>query len=126
MSGSGQFFESLALSVAQGLTVKAATEIARCSESHGYRLSRTESFKQRVSELRSEITSEALGKLTRAATTAVDTLVELMGAENEPPVRMNAAKAILANLGPLSELSELRSRLEAIESERRPKAKVSA
>lgn len=126
MSGSGQFFESLALSVAQGLTVKAATEIAGCSESHGYRLSRTPTFKQRVSELRSDITSAALGRLTNAATTAVDTLVELMGQDNEPPVRMNAAKAILTNLGPLSELSELRARLEAIETERRPKVKASA
>lgn len=124
MSSSGQFFESLALSVAQGSTVVAAAKLAGCSESHAYRVSRTPQFRQRVFDLRSEITSEALGKLTKAATMAVDTLVELMGVENDPPVRMNSAKAVLANLGPLAELSELRARLDAIEAERQPKLKV--
>lgn len=114
----GKYFELLATAVAGGQSIRDAASTYNCSPSHAYHLSNTEEFKQRVFELRAEITSEALGKLTQAATMAVDTLVELMAVDNAPPVRMNAAKAVLANLGPLSELSELRARLDAIERER--------
>jgi hypothetical protein len=62
------------------------------------------------------VTSNTVGILTQAATKAAQTLLELLGKENEPPVRLNAAKAILVQLQPLTELGELRARIDALES----------
>jgi HEAT repeat protein len=114
----GKFLELLAVAVACGATVKAAAESCGCSERHAYRISSDPAFRQRVSDLRSEMTSAAVGELSAAASEAVATLRELLSGENEPSVRMNAAKAILNALGPLSELTELRQRLEQLESGR--------
>jgi len=96
---------------------------------------------ERVAAIRSEITSSTVGILTQAATKAAQTLLELLGRENDPrkvevsidtskaqtllellgrendpPVRLNAAKAVLLQLGPLTELGELRARIDALES----------
>lgn len=117
-SDSGRFTEILAMHVASGSTIRAAAEAAGCSERQGYRVSSSPEFKARVSEIRSEMTNAAVGELSAAASEAVATIRELLSAENEPSVRLNAAKSILNALGPLSELSELRERLAALESER--------
>jgi len=114
----GKFFELLAAAVAGGSTVKAAAESCGCSERQGYRVSSTPEFKARVSEIRSEMTSAAVGELSAAASEAVATIRGLLGAGYEASVRLNAAKAILNALGPLSELGELRQRIEALEAER--------
>ncbi len=111
----GRFFALLAAGVACGKTIRSAAEEIDCSERQAYRISALPEFKSRVSELRSEITSEAVGKLTSAATQAADTMTELLSPTNEPSVRLNASKAILNALGPISDLGELRSRIEALE-----------
>ena len=114
----GKFMELLAVAVAGGQTVKAAAESCSCSERQGYRISATPEFKSRVSAIRAEMTSQAVGELSAAASEAVTTIRELLASTNEPSVRLNAAKAILNALGPLSELGELRSRLDALEQSR--------
>jgi HEAT repeat protein len=111
----GKFFELLATAVAGGSTVRAAAESCSCSERQGYRISATHEFKSRVSEIRSEMTNAAVGELSAAASEAVATIRELLDSTNESSVRLNAAKAILNTLGPLSELAELRERLDALE-----------
>ena len=116
MTNESKFFEALATSVAGGATIRAASGSAKCSESQAYRICSTVEFRSRVSEIRSEVTSQAVGKLTDAATKACDTFVQLLANDNEPSVRLNAAKAILANLGPMTELGELRARLDRIEA----------
>lgn len=123
-SPNGKYFELLTTAVAGGQSIRAAAATCGCSESHAYHFSHTQEFKQRVNELRTEATSEALGRLSSAATAAVATLIQLLKPDNEPSIRMNAAKAILNSLGPMAELSELRARLDAIESQRQPKPKV--
>ena len=117
-SDSGRFIDSLALSVAGGSTVRAAAALAGCSERQGYRIAATVEFRQRVNELRSEVSSATVGILTAAASTAAATLLELMDSDFEPSIRMNAAKAILANVGAITELGELRARLDALERSR--------
>ena len=112
-----KFLEPLAVLVAGGSSIKAAAGVVNCSEQTAYNLSSTPEFKSRVSEIRTQLTTEAVGKLTSAATEAVDTLRILLGAANEPNVRLNAAKAILANLGPISEANELRQRINDIENQ---------
>ena len=115
---SGKFLDLIAAAVAAGSTIKAAAESCGCSERHGYRLSGMPEFRKRVSEIRSQIASEAVGRLTSAATQAVDTLLQLLEASNNSKTRLDASKAILNALGPVSELGELRARLELLESER--------
>ena len=114
----GKFMELLAVAVAGGQTVKAAAESCSCSERQGYRISATPEFKSRVSAIRAEMTSQAVGELSAAASEAVATIRELLASTNEPSVRLNAAKAIMNALGPMSELGELRERLAALESGR--------
>ena len=115
---SGRFLELLAVSVAAGAKIRSAAESCGCSERQAYRISATLEFKSRISELRSEIAGVAVGKLTSAASQAVDTLCELLDATNEPKVRLDAVKLILTQLAPLAEHCELRSRLEQLESGR--------
>ena len=119
MDDSSKFFEQLAVSVAGGARIRTAVKEIGCSESHGYHLSSSPLFKSRVAELRAEITSAAVGRLSSASTVAVDTLVTMLDSDYEPSVRLQAAKAILSALGPVSEVSELRDRLKNLESEKK-------
>ena len=111
-----KYFEPIAVLVAGGSSIKAASATAGCSLQTAYNLSATSEFRQRVSEIRTQLTTETVGKLTSAATQAVDTLMELLTAEHEANIRLNASKAILTHLGPLSEHGELRQRISDIES----------
>ncbi len=114
MNTDSQYFEPLAVGIASGKTVKDAADGLSCSESHAYRLSRSPEFRYRVSELRSEVTSQAVGRLATAASLAVDALIKLLSSEDSRD-RLAAAKAILSSLGPLSELGELRARIDRLE-----------
>jgi hypothetical protein len=112
-----KYFETIAVLVAGGSSIKAASENVGCSLQTAYNLSATSEFRQRVSEIRTQMTTEAVGKLTSAATQAVDTLMELLTPEHEPTVRLNASKAILTHLGPITEAGEMRERINRIESQ---------
>jgi hypothetical protein len=111
-----KFFQPLAVAVAGGESIKSAAGSVGCSSHTAYHLSSLVEFRKRVSEIRSEISQQAVGKLTLAASKAADTLVALLSESQEPSVRLNAAKAILASLLPISEFGELRARLDAIEA----------
>lgn len=114
MAKKNNFAECLAVEVASGSRIREAAGVAGCSISHAYHLSIDSSFQSRVSELRSQATAQAVGKLSSAAIRAVDTLVVLLDSA-EPRDRLAAAKAILATLVPLSEFGELRQRIDAME-----------
>lgn len=116
MTKKSKFFELLAVEVAGGASIKAAANVVHCSINTAYHISSDPAFNQRVAAIRSEITSSTVGILTQAATRAAQTLLELLGKENEPPIRLNAAKAVLLQLGPLTELGELRQRIDKLES----------
>ena len=111
-----KYFEIIVVLVAGGSSIKTASVTAGCSLQTAYNLSATPEFRQRVSEIRTQMTTEAVGKLTSAASQAVDTLMELLTAEHEATIRLNASKAILTHLGPLSEHGELRQRISDIEA----------
>ena len=115
MASSGRF-EAMALALASGSSIKAASQSVGVSVRQGYRIASSHKMRSRVGELRSQITNEAVGRLTQGATKAADTLVELLGEANEPSTRLNAAKSILNALQPITQLNELRERLDAIEA----------
>ena len=117
MANNGRF-EAMALALASGSSIKAASQKAGLSVRQGYRISASFRMRSRVGELRSLITNEAVGLITTAAARAAATLAELLDEANEPSVRLNASKAILNALAPLTELNELRSRLDELEKQR--------
>ena len=110
-----QFFDLLAVAVAQGMTVKAAAEEIGCSADYAYELSRKKEFKLRVNELRSEVAEQASGLLMAAASEAIQSLRAIASAAEKDSDRIAAAKAILQMMLPLSENTELRRRLDDIE-----------
>lgn len=111
-----KFFEALAVAVAGGQSIKAASSTVGCAVQTAYHVSADPMFRSRVSEIRSEITTQAVGRLADSAALAVDTLRELLDASNEPSIRLNASKAILAALPSMTEFGELRARIDAIEN----------
>ncbi len=119
-----QYFDRLACGVAHGGSVKDVSEHIGCSVHYGYEISRTRQFRTRVSEIRTEAIGKAVAELSDAAVEAVFTLREMMA---ETPrdkdwlatakTRQDAAKAILANLVPLTAQFDLRNRVEELERE---------
>ena len=109
--------EILSSHVAMGKTIRAAAGLIGISEATAYSISSSDEFRQAVARLRSEAVYAAVGALSDAASQAVATLQELLKPEHEPSVRLNAAKAILASLGPISEANELRARIDSIEGQ---------
>lgn len=115
MAGNDRFFEQLAARVAAGAAIKTAAELIDCSERHAYRIAARLDFRQRVATLRSAVVNAAVGSLSAGTVEAVTTLRSLLDETNEPGVRLSAAKAVLAAIGPLTELADLRQRLDALE-----------
>ncbi len=109
-------FEPLAVAVAGGDTIKDAAEKTGIPLSTAYHTSSGEAFKQRVLSLRSEVTQQALGQMTDGLVTAVVTIKALMAETNEPKIRLDAAKAMLANHAALAGVAELRERIERLEA----------
>jgi hypothetical protein len=116
MKKQSKFLEPLAIHVAGGSSIKTSAEIVGCSLQTAYNTSATAEFRQRVSAIRSEVASSTVGTLTLAASEAASTLRSLLGESNAPAVRLNACKAVLASLSAISELGELRARIDALES----------
>jgi hypothetical protein len=116
MANNGSKFESMALLLASGSSIKAASQSVGVSVRQGYRIASSDKMRSRIGELRSQITNEAVGLITTAATQASSTLRSLLDESNPPAVRLNAAKAVLASLSAISELGELRARIDALES----------
>jgi hypothetical protein len=116
MKKQSKFSEQLAIHVAGGSSIKTSAEIVGCSLQTAYNTSATDAFRRRVSEIRSEVASSTVGVLTSAASEAASTLRSLLNESNAPAVRLNACKAILASLASISELGELRARIDALES----------
>lgn len=104
----------LAAKVAAGESVVKAAESVGWSVSRAYRITSTPDFKRQVAEIRTQAVSAAVGSLTEAAKEAVDALRAALKS-GKPSDQINAAKAILAALGPITELGEIRARLDAIE-----------
>jgi hypothetical protein len=121
MDKKSKYFEALAVAVSGGSTIRSASESAGCSYSHAYHISSTTDFRQRVSEIRSEVAAATVGLLTDGARQAAATVVSLLDQANDPGVRLNAAKAIFAAVGPATDMGELRQRLDALEQAQKTK-----
>ena len=108
-------FQAMATLVASGRTIAAAAQELGIPKRTAYRNAAKDTFQKRVASIRDEITSAAVGTLSKAATDAASTLAGLLHEDFEPQIRLNAAKAILASLTPMAEFGELRGRLSRLE-----------
>lgn len=73
-------------------------------------------FARRVSLARQEVVQQVTGQLHGLAVSAIETLDELMMAGSPPPVRLAAARAILANAQQYSRATDLETRLLELEN----------
>lgn len=73
-------------------------------------------FSRRVSELRAEMTSRALGRLADGMASAAETLGFLSRKGKSEMVRLSAARAVLELGQKLRESVELEARIEALEA----------
>lgn len=106
--------ELLAVAVASGQAIKEAAPACGLSVSRAYHITSTVEFRSRVAEIRQSVLDEAVGRLNAAAIRAVDALVAVLDS-GEDKDRITAAKTVLSLLGPISELGELRARLDRLE-----------
>src|SRR5947209_6184850 len=107
--------ERLALAVALGEPVTKAAERLDIPVRSAMRYASESSFKARVDELRRATVDEAVGRLSNAATEAVDTLRSLLAVGNPPSVRCMAARSILEKLIDVQTHAELNERVAALE-----------
>jgi len=106
--------DGLVFALAKGLSVPAAAQQAGVSERTAYRRLDDPLFRRRISETRSALFAEAVGRLAALAGKAADALGELLSSDRDL-VKLQAAKGVL-DLGPkLREAGELAERLDEVE-----------
>jgi transposase len=103
------------LLLSQGHSLKEVSEEAGVSERTLRRRLRDPEYEAEVGRLRADYLSEAVSKLARSSTIAVETLVELAVHAESENVRLGASKAILEFGVSLSENLEVRQRISALE-----------
>lgn len=106
--------QDLAQRVAAGSSVRAAAATIKCSERTAYAVASTFEFKQQVSEIRTAAVQQAAAVLADSATRAAQVLAGLLNSDDEK-TQLAAAVKILATVGPMAELAELRQRVEQVE-----------
>jgi hypothetical protein len=107
--------EAVALLLAAGKSVaEAASECGAGKRTVMEWLSSCPAMRRRVAEVRAELSAQALGKLSAAATKAAETLAELL-ADDSGRTRLGAARAIIDGVLKMREQQDLADRLDAIE-----------
>ncbi|MEX1042217.1 MAG: hypothetical protein WDZ51_16415 [Pirellulaceae bacterium] len=106
--------DALALAIARGNTLEAAAREAGVSSRTVHRRMGDPEFRRLVEEARGKMFDEAAGMLAQACRGAVETLTELQKAESES-IRCMAARVILEQATRYRELTDIASRLEALE-----------
>jgi hypothetical protein len=101
--------------LAGGSTVQEASAAAGVAESTAYRRLRDADFKRQVSDARTEMVAQTVGKLAEASTRAARKLEDLLDAESES-VALGAARSILELGSRLRESTELARRIAELEA----------
>jgi hypothetical protein len=112
--------DAVALALASGRTIKEAAKAGGTSERTAYRYLADDDFRRQVTELRTEMLSQATGRLSEAASGACIVLILLLGSKSEA-IRLRAARTILDLLPKFNDASTINERLEALEKRRKAK-----
>jgi DNA-binding NarL/FixJ family response regulator len=113
-------WQILAVALATGATVKAAARKAGVSERTVYRRLSRPRFRAVVRQLREQMTSEAIGTLTREMNTAAIMLKKLLKAGKDE-TRLRAARAIIELAIRAREHADLEQRVAELEEAVRAK-----
>lgn len=109
--------ERYASAVAAGLNRKEAAEAAGISQRQARDwLKANPEIRDRIGELSERATGYAVAILTQNLAEAALALAELLKPENPPQVRLNAARAIIADYVSLKTFADLEAKLERIQS----------
>jgi hypothetical protein len=104
--------ETVALALASGRTVAEAAAEHHCGERTIRRwLAEVDGFRQRVQELRTELFSLTVGRLSELSVKAAEALGELLDSQTEG-VRLQAARSILEHGPKLREATDLAGQVE--------------
>jgi len=106
--------DGLVLALARGLTVRLAAEEAGFGERTAHRRLDDPEFRRRVSVVRGELMEQAGGRLSDAATQAVDVLRKLLDSDADT-TRLAAARTILQQSVTLRTAAELEQRIARLE-----------
>ena len=107
--------DRLALELASGKNVRAAATAAGVSERTAHRRLAEAGFRERVAVLRTAVTLEAVGKLSAAASDAVDALHQICTAGESAGDRIRAADALLRFHLKYTERADIEGRLRQLE-----------
>lgn len=106
--------EELARLIASGANVREACVQCEIKERSGMRFVGDPAFRALIAKIRSEMTSEATGRLTLLAKSSANVLGKLL-VDETPQTRMKAAEIILDKLLRFREIMELEGRLAELE-----------
>ena len=107
--------DAAALAIARGQNVKTAAKETGVGLRTLHRwLTKDQDFQRRIDELRDDLFSQAVGRLSDLSGRAADTLGELLGSKDEK-VRLQACRAVLESGFRLREATEWAARVAAIE-----------
>jgi hypothetical protein len=116
---------NLALAMAGGSTVKAWAEANGVPDRTARTWSHCPEVLRRVRRIRRKALDRAIGRLSRNATAAADQVIKLAKDALSEAVRLNAARAVLADLMAVSDYAALEDRLAEVERKLRDSARVS-
>ena len=109
----------LALAIATGRTVKAWAKEHEVPERTAYTWARSPEVRKMVRRIRRHAIDRAVGRLSRYASVAADQIARLAkGAESES-VKLQAARAVLADLMQVANYADLDDRIAELERARK-------
>jgi hypothetical protein len=110
---------ALALAIAAGGTVKAWAKQHDVPERTAYKWARSPEVRNRVKRIRRRAIDRAIGRLSRYASAAAEQIARLAkGAESES-VKLQAARAVLADLMQVANYADLEDRIAELERARK-------
>ncbi len=112
--------ESAALLLASGRNIETAARLVGCAAMTVKRWLRDQpAFKERIRELRRDLTERAAGVLAAAMTDAAWTLRKLLKSKSES-IRLKAAEALLTHGREQTGLAELQAEVDELKAARAP------
>jgi len=116
---------TLAVAIAAGQSIASWCRETGAKKRSAYRMAKTPECQELVRKIRSRAIDRAIGRLARHAAKSVDQIVKLSSSAESEAVRLNAARAVLADLLAVqghaeleAEIRELKQRLDAQEARR--------
>jgi hypothetical protein len=106
---------ALALAMAAGTSVPAWARENQVAQRTAYTWSRSEEVLEQVQRIRRRAMDRAVGRLARNATRAADQIARLARTAKSEAVRLQASRAVLAELMAVSNYASIEDRLAEVE-----------